>query len=151
MLPSVATPFTPFASLFGGVLIGLSAVIVLLLFGRIAGISGITSAGLLTKASDWLWRLFFLAGLVLAPLMMSMLGLEQWGIVFISELHISENLVGMALAGLAVGVGTVLGSGCTSGHGVCGLGRLSARSLVAVVVFMATAATTVFVLRHVLG
>lgn len=149
MLPSTITEFTPLASLFGGVLIGLSSLLVLLLFGRIAGVSGITTAGLLTPSRDCLWRIAFLLGLVFAPWLMTKLGQDQWGLSFLSTLPVSENLMGMALAGLAVGVGTVLGSGCTSGHGVCGLGRASARSLVAVLTFMATAAVTVAVLRHV--
>jgi len=148
MLPSTLTEFTPIASLIGGILIGLSALLVLLLFGRIAGISGITTAGLLTPSRDWLWRLAFLVGLVLAPWFMTQLGQDQWGLGFLSTLPVSENMAGMAMAGLAVGVGTVLGSGCTSGHGVCGLGRLSVRSLVAVLTFMATAALTVAILRH---
>ncbi|MFK7859517.1 MAG: YeeE/YedE family protein [Granulosicoccus sp.] len=149
MLPSTVTEFTPFASLIGGVLIGLSALLVLLLFGRIAGISGITTGAFLTPSKDWLWRVAFLSGLVLAPLFMTWLGQDQWGLAFLSTLPVSLNIAGMALAGLAVGIGTVLGSGCTSGHGVCGLGRLSGRSLVAVIIFMTTAAVTVAVLRHI--
>ncbi|MFK8082025.1 MAG: YeeE/YedE family protein [Granulosicoccus sp.] len=148
MLPASVTQFTPVASLVGGIMIGLSALLVLLLFGRIAGISGITTAGLLTPSKDWLWRIAFLLGLVFAPWFMTKIGLDHWGLSFFNELAVSDNMPGMALAGLAVGVGTVLGSGCTSGHGVCGLGRLSWRSLVAVLVFMATAAMTVAVLRH---
>ncbi|MFK7995580.1 MAG: YeeE/YedE family protein [Granulosicoccus sp.] len=150
MLPSTLTEFTPLASLIGGVLIGLSALLVLLLFGRVTGISGITTAGLLTPARDWLWRITFLVGLVLAPWFMTTLGQDQWGLSFLKSLPVSDNLAGMALAGLAVGVGTVLGSGCTSGHGVCGLGRLSLRSLIAVVTFMVTAAVTVATLRHII-
>lgn len=148
MLPSTLTEFTPLASLIGGVLIGLSALLVLLFFGRVAGISGITTAGLLTPAKDWVWRVTFLIGLVFAPWLMTKLGQDQWGLSFLSSLPVSDNLIGMALAGLAVGVGVVLGSGCTSGHGVCGLGRLSARSLIAVITFMMSAASTVAVLRH---
>lgn len=149
MLPSVFTQFTPVASLFGGVLIGLSALLVLLLFGRVAGISGITTAGILAPGSDWPWRIAFIVGLVLSPLILSVVGLGQWGLELLSTITVSANLAGMGVAGLLVGVGTVLGSGCTSGHGVCGLGRLSVRSLVAVLVFMLTAAITVGVLRHV--
>lgn len=151
MLPSTITEFTPLASLIGGVIIGVSALLVLVLFGRIAGISGITTAGLLTPAKDCVWRVAFLFGLVFTPWVMTKLGQDQWGLGFLSTLPVSDNLAGMALAGLAVGVGTVMGSGCTSGHGVCGLGRRSVRSLVAVVVFMASAALTVAVVRHVVG
>jgi uncharacterized protein len=143
------TAFTPWASLGGGVLIGLSAVMVMGLFGRIAGISGITNGflGAVVPMSgaprDRDWRLAFLLGLVAAPLAL-MLG----GTV---EQTVPENLLGMAVAGLLVGLGTALGSGCTSGHGVCGLARLSRRSLAAVLTFMAAGFSTVFVLRHVLG
>lgn len=145
MPPIVPTEFTPVASLAGGVLIGLSAVMVMALLGRIAGIAGITrGAAGSSGASDWPWRLSFVAGLVMAPLAVGL-------VVGPVEQTVSGNLPMMALAGLLVGAGTVLGSGCTSGHGVCGLARLSGRSLAAVVTFMAAAAATVFVLRHVLG
>lgn len=138
------TDFTPWASLGGGVLIGLSAVLVLLLFGRIAGISGITAGALPGRRADWPWRLAFVVGLVAAPVLVTVLTGER-----VAQ-TVPSNLAGMALAGLLVGAGTVLGSGCTSGHGVCGLARLSGRSLVAVLVFMATAIVTVAALRHVL-
>ena len=140
----VATEFTPWASLFGGMLIGVSAVMVMVLFGRIAGIAGISRGALgMSGAGDWQWRLAFIAGLVAAPLLVSTVsgGVEQ---------TVPSNLPMMALAGLLVGGGTALGSGCTSGHGVCGLARLSTRSLVAVLTFMGFASATVFVLRHVL-
>lgn len=142
MLPIVPTDFTPLASLGGGVLIGLSAVMVMALFGRVAGIVGIT-AGIVSQ-DDRLWRIAFIGGLIAAPLL--------WLVAtggFPSQ-TVSDNLPGMAIAGLLVGVGTALGSGCTSGHGVCGLARLSGRSLVAVITFMAFAGATVFILRHVL-
>ena len=145
MLPSVATPFTPWASLLGGVLIGASAVMVMVLFGRIAGIAGI-SLGALSPArggADRGWRVAFVAGLVAAPLLVApFAAIEQ---------TVSDNLGGMVLAGLLVGVGTALSSGCTSGHGVCGLARLSVRSAAAVACFMLFAGATVFVLRHVLA
>lgn len=144
MLPAVATPFTPYASLIGGVLIGLSAVLVMALFGRVAGIAGIARGAFgMSGAGDWTWRLAFVAGLIAAPLVVTLLtgeGVTQ---------TVSENLPAMIVAGLLVGVGTALGSGCTSGHGVCGLARLSPRSLVAVVTFMVAAAATVFLLRNV--
>lgn len=138
------TAFTPWASLAGGVLIGLSAVLVMLLFGRIAGISGITTGAVPGRRDDWAWRLAFIVGLVLAPLLVTLLTGEP-----VAQ-SVPGNLPLMALAGLFVGAGTVLGSGCTSGHGVCGLARLSPRSLVAVLTFMGSAAGTVAVLRHVL-
>jgi len=145
-----ATEFTPWASLGGGVLIGLSAVMVMGLFGRIAGIAGITNGflGAVVPMSgaprDRDWRVAFLIGLIAAPLVLMLGG----GTV---EQTVPDNLARMALAGLLVGVGTALGSGCTSGHGVCGLARLSRRSLVAVLTFMAAGFATVYILRHVLG
>lgn len=150
METTTVTAFTPWASLFGGVLIGLSAVMVMGLFGRIAGISGITNGflGAVVPMSgaprDRDWRLAFLLGLIAAPLALMLAG----GTV---EQTVPSNLAGMAVAGLLVGLGTALGSGCTSGHGVCGLARLSRRSLVAVLTFMAAGFATVFVLRHILG
>jgi uncharacterized protein len=123
---------------------------VMALFGKIAGIAGITNGALGAVVpmgsgpSDRTWRIAFIAGLVAAPLAYALLG----GTV---EQTVSDNLVGMGLAGLLVGLGTGLGSGCTSGHGVCGLARLSRRSVVAVATFMAAAIATVFVLRHVMG
>ena len=123
MGPVTPTDFTPWLSLFGGVLIGLSAVIVMGAFGKIAGISGITKG---------------LVGMV--P------GLTTGNFPVQT---IPTNLVGMAIAGLLVGVGTALGSGCTSGHGVCGLARLSPRSLVAVLTFVAAAVVTTTLVRHI--
>jgi uncharacterized membrane protein YedE/YeeE len=128
----------------GGVLIGLSAVWLMAALGRIAGISGI-AAGLLARPRDWRWRLAFVAGLVIAaPLIWLATG----------DSGIGAPQVGwpaMALAGLAVGFGTRLGSGCTSGHGVCGVARISPRSLVATAAFMLLGMATVAVVRHVLG
>lgn len=143
MLPVVPTDFTPWASLGGGILIGVSAVMVMALFGRIAGIAGIT-AGAVT-AEDRGWRVAFIIGLLAAPF--------AWLVAngALPQQTVSGNMAGMALAGLLVGVGTALGSGCTSGHGVCGLARLSVRSLAAVAAFMGFAFLTVFVLRHVIG
>ena len=134
--------FTPLASLGGGILIGLSAVLAMLLLGRIAGISGIGAGALGFGGGDRGWRIAFVAGLVAAPL----------GIMAATGERVAQtvptSLPAMMLAGLLVGIGTRLGSGCTSGHGVGGLARLSRRSLAAVVTFMAVAAATVFVLRH---
>ena len=142
----IETAFTPWASLLGGALIGLSAVMVMGLFGRIAGIAGITrgAMALTGGGSDRDWRWSFIAGLIVAPLAVMALG----GTV---AQTVPDNLVGMAVAGLLVGTGTALGSGCTSGHGVCGLARLSGRSLAAVATFMAAGFATVFVLRHIWG
>lgn len=150
MGPVVATEFTPWASLLGGALIGISAVMVMTVFGKIAGIAGITNGALGAVVpmrggtTDGAWRIAFILGLMAAPL--------GYGLVVGPvDQQVPGDLVGMGLAGLLVGLGTGLGSGCTSGHGVCGLARLSRRSLVAVVTFMAAGIVTVFVLRHVGG
>lgn len=143
----VTTEFTPWLSLFGGVMIGLSAVMVMALFGKIAGITGITKGltGLMPMADgpqDRAWRLTFLLGLVVAPVVVLLVTGS------FSQQTVPDNFIGMALAGLLVGVGTTLGSGCTSGHGVCGLARLSPRSLVAVVTFLVAAVATTTLIRH---
>jgi uncharacterized membrane protein YedE/YeeE len=136
--------FTPLASLAGGVLIGLAASWLVLANGRIAGISGLLG-GLVDRAADWRPRAAFVAGLVLAPLLYRVLtgGLPS--------ANVTAAWPQLALAGLLVGVGTRYASGCTSGHGVCGLARLSPRSLVATLSFMAAGFGTVYVLRHVLA
>ena len=140
------TEFTPFASLFGGVLIGLSALMLMAFNGRIAGISGIAGNSLPPWAgrSDVAWRVAFIVGLVAAPLLYR----AAHGPI---EQTVSGNLPLMVVAGLLVGFGSVFGSGCTSGHGVCGLSRLSTRSIVATGTFMTVAAATVFFTRHIIG
>ena len=130
--------------LAGGVLIGTASALLMALQGRVAGISGILAAVLPPRPDATSWRLGFLAGLAAGP---ALAGLA-WGGSLIGTPIVSLPL--MALAGLLVGVGTGLGSGCTSGHGVCGLARLSPRSLAATATFMAAAAATVYGLRHVL-
>ena len=139
--------FTPGASLAGGILIGLAAALMVLLLGRITGISGMVG-GLLQRsnwqqASAWGWRLAFVLGLLTAPLLWQLFAP-------LPAMEMPRNPAVIVLAGLLVGFGTRLGSGCTSGHGVCGLSRLSLRSLAATLTFMATGALAVFVLRHVL-
>jgi uncharacterized protein len=132
-------------ALIGGVLVGISAVVLMAFTGRIAGISGIV-AGLLPPkpATDRTWRIAFILGLVLAPTVLALLS---------DDSGIRPPTVGPALlvaAGLLVGVGTALSNGCTSGHGICGVSRLSPRSAAAVVTFIGTAMVTLFVSRHVL-
>jgi len=140
------TTFTPLASTGGGVLIGVAAVILMLFLGRIAGATGILAGVLLpTKLDDWVWRAAFLVGAIAAPLMAAMLSVP------VQAIEVPVSTVALVVGGLIVGCGVTLGSGCTSGHGVCGLSRLSARSLVATLVFMAATAATVFVVRHVMG
>nr|WP_315428583.1 YeeE/YedE family protein [uncultured Albidiferax sp.] len=136
--------FTPLASLAGGALIGLAAAMFVLLNGRIAGISGVLGGLLAPKRGDIAWRLAFVIGLVGAPLVYLLFAA-------LPTPQIDAGYGTLVLAGLLVGVGTRYGSGCTSGHGVCGLSRLSPRSLVATAAFMAAGFATVFVVRHVLG
>ena len=140
------TEFTPWASLFGGALIGLSSVLLMAWEGRIAGISGIAGR-LLPPYRDkaFLSRIGFVLGLVAAPLAMMAVSGEP------VQQTVSANLPLMAAAGLLVGFGSTYGNGCTSGHGVCGLSRLSKRSFVATGVFMGTAIVTVYFVRHVIG
>lgn len=136
--------FTPWPALAGGVLIGLAAAMLLRINGRIAGISGIIGALLQPACRDRQWRLAFVAGLLLAPTLYKTLAPLP-----VSTL--SSHPVLIILAGLLVGIGTRYGAGCTSGHGICGLSRLSPRSMVATLAFMATGFACVFVVRHLLG
>lgn len=137
--------FTPVASAAGGMLIGLAAALLWLGLGRIAGISGIVGGILPIRRTETAWRAAFLAGLLAAPLL---LGVAAG---YSAPAPALESLDLQAIAGLLVGFGTRLGSGCTSGHGVCGIARLSPRSLISTAVFMATAAAAVFLVRHVIG
>jgi uncharacterized membrane protein YedE/YeeE len=135
--------FTPVSALSGGLLIGAASVWLLAANGRIAGVSGILHGLFAQPPGDRPWRAAFIGGLIAAGFVWQMVDLHG-----ASPAH--TNLGSMALAGLLVGVGTRIGGGCTSGHGVCGLGRFSLRSLVAVMVFMATGMAATFVMRHVL-
>mgnify|MGYP005810319781 FL=1 len=136
--------FTPVTALSGGVLIGLSAVLLFWLLGRVAGISGILFGAMERPTEDDGWRLWFLAGLLLGPLLMIL----PHAVTFVPR----SGFPAWALlgGGVLVGMGTRLSGGCTSGHGVCGLGLRSQRSLVATMTFMATGMLTVYVVRHVL-
>ena len=137
--------FTPLSGAIGGALIGLAAALLLALNGRIAGISGIVGGLLPPRAGDMGWRLLFVAGLALGALVVR---------VFTGEplaAPAGTSSFMLVLGGLLVGFGSRLGSGCTSGHGICGLARFSPRSMVAVATFMGSAMVTVFVLRHLLG
>lgn len=136
--------FTPWHALAGGALIGIAAAMLILLNGRIAGISGVLGGLLKPTRGDAAWRIAFVGGLVAAPLLYTL---------FFSApvVTIDAGFGALVAAGLLVGVGTRYGAGCTSGHGVCGLSRFSPRSLVATLAFMGAGFATVFVLRHVLG
>lgn len=136
--------FTPWPALAGGVLIGLAAAMFVLLNGRIAGISGVIGGLLKPTKGDIGWRAAFVLGLVVAPLVYGLFQLPP-------TLQIDAEYAALVVAGLLVGMGTRYGSGCTSGHGICGLSRLSPRSLVATATFMSGGFATVFVVRHLLG
>ena len=136
--------FTPWASLAGGVMIGLASALFLLLNGKIAGISGIVGGLLRPARGDVAWRIAFVAGLIISPVLL--------GTAFVSpDVEIEAGYALLVIAGLLVGFGTRYGSGCTSGHGVSGLSRRSLRSLVATVAFMFAGFATVFIARHVFG
>ncbi len=136
--------FTPWASLLGGLLIGLAAAGFVLVNGRIAGISGILGGLLSTGPGDKAWRIAFVGGLLAAPL--------AWQLfAALPAAHTEAGWPLLVVAGLLTGIGTRYGSGCTSGHGVCGLSRLSPRSLVATMTFMGAGFATVYVTRHLLG
>ncbi|MEO8935983.1 MAG: YeeE/YedE family protein [Burkholderiaceae bacterium] len=136
--------FTPWSALAGGILIGIAAAMFVLLNGRIAGISGILGGLLKPAAGDIAWRVAFLGGLVAAPMLMMLAGRRP-------DIRIDAGFGALIAAGLLVGLGTRYGSGCTSGHGVCGLSRLSPRSLVATLSFMGAGFVTVFAIRHGFG
>jgi uncharacterized protein len=135
---------TPVSGLIGGALIGLASALLMLLAGRLAGVSGILG-GLLTEGRDRAWRLAFIAGLIVAALIGPLFGTP-------AAAHLSSsNLALYAAAGLLVGFGSRMGNGCTSGHGVCGFARVSTRSIVATLIFMGAAFVTVAIVRHGFG
>lgn len=138
------THFTPWISLAGGVLLGLASALFILLNGRVLGISGIVAGLMRPRAGDTGWRLAFVLGLLAAPAVYALAGT-------LPEVRIDAGWGTLVVAGLLVGLGTRYGAGCTSGHGVCGLSRLSPRSLVATLAFMGTGFATVFVARHLLA
>lgn len=135
--------FTPWTALEGGVLIGLAAALFVLFNGRIAGVSGILGGLLRPQQGDIGWRVAFLAGLVAAPVLYGL-------VAALPEARVDAGPGTLVAAGLLVGIGTRYGSGCTSGHGVCGISRMSPRSLVATAAFMATGFVTVYIVRHAL-
>ncbi|MBR0795105.1 YeeE/YedE family protein [Bradyrhizobium jicamae] len=137
--------FTPLSGFLGGALIGLAAAMLMLLTGRIAGVSGVVGGLLQAGAADRGWRIAFVAGLVAAPLIAALFGAP------LPRPAMDASLAVIALAGLLVGFGTRMGNGCTSGHGVCGFARLSVRSIAATLIFMLVAFATVALVRHGLG
>jgi uncharacterized protein len=137
--------FTPISAAIGGALIGLSVVLLMLFNGRIAGISGIFGGLISPQTSDRGWLLAFVVGLIAAPLAAALAGFA------VPTPQMPGSFVTIAVGGLLVGLGTRLGSGCTSGHGICGLARLSPRSITATGIFMVTAVVVVALMRHVIG
>ncbi|MDO9450425.1 MAG: YeeE/YedE family protein [Rugosibacter sp.] len=136
--------FTPVSALIGGLLIGTAAALFMLINGRIAGISGIVGGLLRPVSGDILWRVAFVAGILLSPAI--------YGIfATLPEIRLDSSYPMLIVAGLLVGLGTRYGAGCTSGHGICGVSRLSPRSIMATLLFMLTGMVTVFVMRHVFG
>jgi len=136
--------FTPFSAAIGGALIGLASALLMLLIGRIAGVSGIFGEAMLGGA-DKDWRIAFLAGLIVAPVLAMLAGAP------VPTPQMPASWIVIVVAGLLVGVGTRMGGGCTSGHGVCGIARISPRSITATLIFMVTAMVVVFVTRHAIG
>jgi uncharacterized membrane protein YedE/YeeE len=137
--------FTPGPALLGGMILGIAAALYVILHGRILGISGIVSGLLRPRKGDWTWRLALLGGILTAPLWSALLfGMHTITII-------DADWIAIVIAGLLVGFGAHYGSGCTSGHGICGLSSLSPRSLVATLSFMAAGFITVYVIRHLLG
>ncbi len=139
------THFAPVSALVGGALIGLAAVVLMLTVGRIAGVCGIAlNAITASDAAGRSWRLAFLLGLPLGALLVTAAGLKDW-----SGMSFPATTPMTIIAGFIVGFGSIVGSGCTSGHGICGLARFSMRSVVATATFMATGVATVFIVRHI--
>jgi len=136
---------TPLSGLFGGVLIGLAAAMLMVLTGRLAGVSGIVGGLLQARPADQGWRIAFVAGLIAAPLIAALFGAP------LPRPAMTQNFALVAATGLLVGFGSRIGNGCTSGHGVCGFARLSARSIAATLIFMVTAVVAIALLRHGLG
>ncbi|HSG03561.1 MAG TPA: YeeE/YedE thiosulfate transporter family protein [Marinobacterium sp.] len=139
--------FTPVPAFIGGALIGLSAAFLLLVKGRVAGISGIAGGIILPEKGDVPWRILFVLGLILGGFIYQWMGLAP----DLSQIQAQVGKGTLIIAGLLVGVGTTVGTGCTSGHGICGLARRSPRSLVATLTFMGSAFVTVFIVRHLVG
>ena len=136
--------FTPWSALAGGAVIGLAAALLVLFNGRIAGISGIIGGLIRPKTGDISWRLAFMLGLIAAPIV--------WQFFTpLPNIQIDTSYTLLAIAGLITGIGTRYGAGCTSGHGICGISRVSPRSIVATLAFMSTGFVTVYIMRHVLG
>jgi uncharacterized protein len=142
----MTTEFTPFTAIAGGALIGAGAVLAMLLLGRIAGISGIVAGAIFPASKDeWGWRAAFLAGMIMSPVLYTLVTGQG------PQFAMPGSTAMSVVAGLLVGIGVTFGAGCASGHGVCGLARLSSRSIIATSIFMLMAVATVYVTRHLIG
>ena len=142
----IETAFTPLASLFGGIMIGLSATLLMLVLGRVMGATGVLTGFLMpANAGDFAWRAALLAGMVSGPLVVMAVTGQM------PEVQVPVSPAMLIISGLIVGLGVTYGSGCTSGHGVCGIARLSPRSIAATLTFMIFTFATVYIVRHVLG
>lgn len=140
------TVFTPFQSLGGGALIGIAAVLLMATMGRVMGATGILAGVLQPKnLSDWSWRTAVLVGMISGPIAVMLFTGE------FPAVQVPASTTMLIVGGFIVGIGVTFGAGCTSGHGVCGMARLSPRSIIATITFMLTTAITVYVIRHVLG
>ncbi len=137
--------FTPLSGLLGGALVGLATTVLMMLTGRLAGVSGILGGLLQARPADAPWRIAFIAGLIAAPLLAALAGAP------LPRPAMTSSLALLSAGGLLVGFGSRMGNGCTSGHGVCGFARLSARSIAATIIFMITAVATVAIVRHGFG
>lgn len=138
------TEFTPFSALLGGVFLGVAALLLLSFNGKIAGISGIVSLGIRERTAQGIWRWMFIFGLIIGPIISGF-----WDYSLPKQIDVTWSLI--VVGGLFVGIGSALGNGCTSGHGICGIGRFSTRSIVATLVFMLVAVIVVFVVNHLVG
>jgi uncharacterized membrane protein YedE/YeeE len=142
----IETAFTPLQSLAGGAIIGLASVLLMATIGRIMGATGILGGFIQpTSTADWSWRAVILLGMISGPIAI------QFATGTMPEVQVPVSTAMLLLGGFIVGVGVTFGGGCTSGHGVCGMARLSPRSIVATLTFMFTTALTVFVMRHIIG
>lgn len=138
------TDFTPYSALIGGLILGLAAILLLILNGKIAGISGIYGQLISKYPLKHTWHVYFILGLIFGPILVGPFG-------FSLPENISLTWPEAIIGGLLVGFGSRYGSGCTSGHGICGIGRLSKRSIVATLIFMSSAIVTVYIIRHIIG
>ncbi|PIB25213.1 hypothetical protein BFP76_01025 [Amylibacter kogurei] len=139
------TAFTPYASLFGGVLIGFAAVLLMLMHGRIFGATGILAGAIVERGQEQVWRILVILGMIAAPVVYVLFT----GVMPAIDVPITTPAI--IIGGFLVGIGVTFGAGCTSGHGVCGIARFSPRSIVATITFMITAIATVYVIRHLIG